>query len=133
MTDTTELAAMRRHRTTEGLGLWADAASEPTERHVAAIASVEASGLPGETAIVERVQAAIVGRGRGTRLNADLVAVLLTEEGVPREGAAGQSVRRRLASRVINSGRGKLWTKVGRGMTTDNVRSGREIAEWEVL
>lgn len=127
MTDTTELDRVRRHRTTEGLGLWADATAEPTERHVAAIASVEASGLPGETAIVTQIQDML---REYYEFDADTVRTLLTSAGV----ADTLEVRRRLSSRIISGGRGKKWwAPVGKRMTRDSARSGREITVWRVI
>ena len=127
MTDYAELDRVRRHRTTEGLGLWADAASEPTERHVAAIASVEASGLPGETALVEQIQAMLRERYAFT---ADDVRTLLGSAGV----ADTLEVRRRYSSRIINGGRGKgWWVPDGTQMTQDKARSGRPITRWRVV
>lgn len=59
--DEVEMAAVRKRLTTAGLGLWQEAEAsaglaadaEPT-RHAQAIASVEASATPAETAIVDR-------------------------------------------------------------------------------
>jgi hypothetical protein len=127
-----ELAAQRRARTTEGLGLFADPTPDAVaSRHVAAIASVEQSGTPNETAIVIRIQAEL--RTRAT-FTADDVAALLTEAGVPRRGPGAGDIRRRYASRIVSGGRtAGDWKPVGKVMTKDNVRSGREITRWKVI
>ena len=125
--DSTELDAQRRARTTEGLGLFAPA--EP-ERHEVAIKSAEDSATPGETQLVERIQSMLRTRFRFT---ADDVAMYLTQAGVPRSGPQAGNVRRRLASRIVNPGKGRWWTKVDEVMTGDAVRSGRRIAVWQVI
>lgn len=126
MKDDTEHAIYTRSRRPD-FGLFADAASEPTERHVAAIASVEASGLPGETALVESIQAML--RERYT-FSADDVRALLGSAGVPDT----LEVRRRYSSRIISGGRGKgWWVPDGKKMTADKARSGREITIWRVV
>jgi hypothetical protein len=123
-----ELAAQRRARTTEGLGLFADPTPDAVaSRHAAAIASVEQSGTPNETAIVIRIQAEL--RTRAT-FTSDTVAMLLNKAGVPRT----LEVRRRYASRIISGGRtAGDWVKAGSEMTKDAVRSGRPIAVWRVV
>lgn len=121
MSDDTELAAQRRARTTEGLGLFAP--PEP-ERHEAAQRSVEASATPHETRIVERVKALMVARGQ---FSADDVSRALDDEGVPET----LEIRRRYASRVTNGIRNKVAT--GKVMTTLGKRSGREVTMWLII
>lgn len=141
-TDATELDAIRRRAPIGGLFGEAEAsatldAATPEEgartvsrRHDAAIESVEQSATPHETAIVERIQSMLRTRFRFT---ADDVATYLTEAGVPRTGPQAGNVRRRLASRIINGGKGKWWAVAGDTMTGDKVRSGRRIAIWQVI
>ena len=130
--DEVELAAHRRARTTEGLGLFADPTPDAVaSRHERAIASVEQSGTPNETAIVIRIQAEL--RTRAT-FTSDDVAKLLTQAGVPRRGPGAGDIRRRYASRIVNGGRtAGDWRPSGKVMTKDNVRSGREISLWQVI
>ena len=123
-----ELAAQRRARTTEGLGLFADPTPDAVaSRHERAIASVEQSATASETAIVIRIQAEL--RTRAT-FTSDDVAKLLTQAGVPRT----LEIRRRYASRIVSGGRtAGDWKPVGKVMTKDRVRSGREISLWQVI
>lgn len=121
-----EMDAIRKRAPTD-LPLFAP--PEP-ERHVAAQRSVEASATPHETRIVEAVQSMLRTRFRFT---ADDVAQYLTEAGVPRTGPQAGAIRRRFASRIVNPGKGKWWTKVDEVMTTDGVRSGRKVALWQVI
>jgi hypothetical protein len=139
VTDSTELDAYRRARGTDGLDLWTaaetrrdavdegEATAATVTRHAAAIASAEASALPGETALVETIQAMLRQR---YRFDADDVRTMLTSAGVPDT----LDVRRRYASRIINGGKAKgYWRPAGKHMTTDAARSGREITRWEVI
>lgn len=123
--DEVEMAAVRKQPPAFGLF----AAPEET-RHAQAIASVEASATPAETELVERIQAMLRTRFRFTP---DDVAAYLTEAGVVRSGPQAGNIRRRLASRIINPGKGKWWVSVGKTMTKDAVRSGREITVWQVI
>jgi hypothetical protein len=133
--DAEELALSRKANAVAGLPMFSAAdASEAMARDVdrldAAIKSVEASATPEETRIVEEIQAHLRGRFRFT---SDDVAALLTAHGVPRTGPQAGNIRRRFASRVINSGKGKWWTVVDEMMTKDAVRSGRRVAVWQVI
>lgn len=134
--DDVELAAVRKRLTTAGLGLWQEAeasaglAMDGETRHETAIASVEASATPNETALVERIQAMLRTRFRFTP---DDVAAYLTEAGIVRSGPQAGNIRRRLASRIINPGKGKWWTKVDEVMTKDTIRSGRRVSVWQVV
>lgn len=123
--DETEMAAVRKQPPAFGLF----AAPEET-RHAQAIASVEASATPAETELVERIQAMLRTRFRFTP---DDVAAYLTEAGVVRSGPQAGNIRRRLASRIINPGKGKWWTKVDEVMTKDTIRSGRRVSVWQVI
>lgn len=135
--DEVEMAAVRKRLTTAGLGLWQEAeasaglaADAAPTRHAQAIASVEASATPAETELVERIQAMLRTRFRFTP---DDVAAYLTEAGVVRSGPQAGNIRRRLASRIINPGKGKWWTKVDEVMTKDTIRSGRRVSVWQVI
>ena len=125
--DETEMAAVRKQPPAFGLF-----APEPTEpmRHAQAIASTEASATPNETELVERIQAMLRTRFRFTP---DDVAAYLTEAGIVRSGPQAGNIRRRLASRIINPGKGKWWTKVDDVMTKDTIRSGRRVSVWQVI
>jgi hypothetical protein len=138
VTDATELAAYRRARGVQGLSLFDTAAAdadaineaEPTARHAAAIASAEASALPGETALVERIQAML--RERHT-FTTDTVSDYLDSAGVEASGPLALNRRRRLASRILNPGiRLQWWRITGQQMTTRKVRSGRKISVYAV-
>jgi hypothetical protein len=131
VTDSTELDAYRRARGTAGLGLF-DAVdeAEPTTRHAAAIASAEASALPGETALVERIQAML--RERHT-FTTDTVSDYLDSAGVESSGPLALNRRRRLASRILNPGARLGWWRItGKQMTTRKLRSGRAISVYTV-
>jgi hypothetical protein len=131
VTDSTELDAYRRARGTAGLSLF-DAVdeAEPTTRHAAAIASAEASALPGETALVERIQAML--RERHT-FTTDTVSDYLDSAGVEASGPLALNRRRRLASRILNPGiRLQWWRITGQQMTTRKLRSGRKISVYAV-
>ena len=123
--DDVELAAVRKQPPAFGLFV----APEET-RHAKAIASTEASATPNETELVERIQAMLRTRFRFTP---DDVAAYLTEAGIVRSGPQAGNIRRRLASRIINPGKGKWWTKVDEVMTKDTIRSGRRVSVWQVI
>lgn len=131
MPDAAELALHRRARGTAGLALF-DAVdeSEATGRHALAIQSVEDSATAREDALVADIQAMLRTRFRFT---ADDVAELLDAAGVASEGPGALGIRRRVASRCINGGRGKWWNPDGTTMTTLARRSGRPVTVWQVI
>ena len=129
MSDERELDLQRRANTTTGLDLW-NAEAEPTDRLRAALASAEGSGTATEDRLVAEIQAMLRTR---YRWSVDDIAELLDAAGVAKDGPGALGIRRRYASRIVNAGVGKWWTKCGEMMTARTNRSGRKVAIWQTI